>query len=345
MMVLLAAMLGYPAFMAGQTSVNADLYAAATLLTVAAAEGSDDPGYPLYRSGYAMVLNEQWKEARELFTELAISYPESEFLDDALYWSGYSRTQSDELTEAIEAYGRLIHDFPTSQYYDDAIADMMEAQTRLQIEQLSHELEQQGTLLEQGRVKMEQDVERQLQRLTWSRNMFPGMGHVETDPETQLRVDALTALNPDANDVTSFGTLKEVALDQQNPLVLREHAVHIISGANSDLALPVFISLAKSDTNESLCMLSLDYLAQTPGDKSVKALIEIFQQISPRNEELRAHVFYTIAAVGNDQAVDFLSAVAMGNTDMNLRREAVFYLGSIGSEKSRAALQTILKGK
>jgi HEAT repeat protein len=292
-----------------------------------------------------MVLNEQWTKAREFFSELTMTYPESEFCDDALYWTGYSRSQNDELTEAIEAYNQLIDDFPSSQYYDDAIADMTEAQTRLQIEQLSHELEQHGALLEEDRVRMERDVERQLQRLTWSRNMFPGMGHAEADPETQLRVDALTALNPDANDMASFGTLKEIALDQGNPLVLREHAVHIISGADNELALPVFIALAKSDTNKSLCMLSLDYLAQTPGETSVDALIEVFQQVSPNNEELKAHVFYSIAAVGNDQAVDFLSSVAMGNTDMNLRREAVFYLGSIGSEKSRTALQTILRGK
>ena len=112
-----------------------------------------------------------------------------------------------------------------------------------------------------------------------------------------------------------------------------------------ELAFPVFVDLAKSDSSEVIRFISLDYLAQAPGDKSVNALIEVFQAIPPQQAEASARVFYTIAEVGNDDAVDFLSSVARTHSDMTLRREAVFYLGAIGSERSRAALQTILKGR
>ncbi len=309
-------------------------------------ENSDDPGYSLYKSGYRMVLNERWQEARSFFRELSESFPESEYRDDALYWTGYSQFQSNELGEAMDAYNQLIHDFPGSQYYDDAVADLTEAQTRMQIEELSRELGRSARAPEEHWMTQHgQDLERQLKRLTWSREMFPGVDYSRTDPETQLRVDALDALNPDVNDKTSFATLKEVALDHSNPIVLREHAIHVISGADAELALPVFISLAREDTNESVRLLSLDYLAQAPGEKSVNALIEVFEQIPPQQSELSAHVFYTIAAVGNDQAVDFLASVARAHSDLTLRREAVFYLGAIGSEKSRMVLQSILKGK
>jgi HEAT repeat protein len=189
------------------------------------------------------------------------------------------------------------------------------------------------------------DLERQLKRLTWSRHGFHEEEDYTPDPETQLRVDALNALNPDAGDMKSFETLREVALDQGNPVVLRQHAVHIIAGAESDAALPVFVALAKNDTNETMRLISLDYLAQAPGDKSVDALIEVFHTIPPQQAEISARVFYTIAEVGNDKAVDFLSTVARTHNDLTLRREAVFYLGAIGSERSRAALQTILRGR
>jgi len=316
-------------------------HASATLMH----EGDDDPGYSLYKSGYGMVLNERWDEARSLFQELEETFPESEYCDDALYWTGYSQFQSNQPDAAMQAYTRLIHEFPGSQYYDDAIADLTETQTRIEIEGLSRELERSGSMEGHLMSQHMRDVERQLKRLTWSRNAFPGAEYSETDPETQLRVDALNALNPDANDGASFVTLKEVALDQSNPVVLRTQAVHVLSEADVDLCLPVLVTLAKEDTNESLRLLSLDYLAQVPGEKSVGALIDVFQQIPQEQGELSAHVFYTIAAVGNDQAVDFLSKVARTHSDMTLRREAVFYLGSIGSEKSRTALQTILKGK
>ncbi|MER3523613.1 MAG: hypothetical protein C4326_05965 [Ignavibacteria bacterium] len=54
---------------------------------------------------------------------------------------------------------------------------------------------------------------------------------------------------------------------------------------------------------------------------------------------------YAIAEIGNEKAVDFLASVARTHERVELRSDAVYYLGSIGSEKSRAALLRILKGK
>jgi HEAT repeat protein len=56
-------------------------------------------------------------------------------------------------------------------------------------------------------------------------------------------------------------------------------------------------------------------------------------------------LFYSIAEVGNDKAVDFLTNVALTHENYDLRTNAVYYLGSIGSEKARASLYRILKGQ
>jgi len=137
-------------------------------------ESDDDPGYALYKSGYNMVMNEQWQEARSIFQELARSFPESQYRDDALYWFGYCGSQTNELSDAIDAYNQLIHEFPGSQYYDDAVADLTAVQTEMQIEQLSRELERSGALLDDRRMTLhERDIERQLKRLTWNRHVFP----------------------------------------------------------------------------------------------------------------------------------------------------------------------------
>ena len=56
-------------------------------------------------------------------------------------------------------------------------------------------------------------------------------------------------------------------------------------------------------------------------------------------------VLYTIADVGNDKAVDFLSTVARSHQNYELRTDAVYYLGTIGGEKARAALYQILRSK
>jgi tetratricopeptide (TPR) repeat protein len=308
-------------------------------------ENSDDPGYTLFRTGYNMVMNEQWEEAHRAFQELATTFPESEYCDDALYWSGYVWFQNEDLGEAIDAYNRLIHEYPSSQYYDDAVADMTEAEMRRQVDQISQELQRSvATPHAQGMQRHLMDLQLQLERLTWNHSLLSNEEQ-ELDPETQLRVDALNALSPEAGDLESIETLKEVALDKGNPVALRQHAVHILASTDEEQSFPVFVTLARDDTNQVLRVLSVDYLAMAPAEKSVGALIDVFQAIPPREAELSARVFYTIAEVGNDQAVDFLSGVARTHKDIALRREAIFYLGAIGSERSRAALHTILRGR
>jgi len=62
-------------------------------------------------------------------------------------------------------------------------------------------------------------------------------------------------------------------------------------------------------------------------------------------KDQRETIFYTIADIGNDKAVDFLINVARDNKDYELRSQAIYYLGNIGGEKARVALYDILKDK
>lgn len=64
-----------------------------------------------------------------------------------------------------------------------------------------------------------------------------------------------------------------------------------------------------------------------------------------RRKYQRQIIFYNIAEIGNDKAIDFLANVARINKDYELRRDAIYYLGSIGSEKARSILYEILKSK
>jgi HEAT repeat protein len=80
-------------------------------------------------------------------------------------------------------------------------------------------------------------------------------------------------------------------------------------------------------------------------NRSVETLIELFYAIPDSRAEQRGNVFYSIAEVGNDRAVDFLAKIAQSRGKYDLRSDAVYYLGSIGSERARTALYEILKEK
>ena len=74
-------------------------------------------------------------------------------------------------------------------------------------------------------------------------------------------------------------------------------------------------------------------------------LVDLFNAIPKDRTEQVQTIFYSIAEVGNDKAVDFLTTIGLGYDDYELRRDAVYYLGNIGGERARAALYEILRGK
>ena len=312
------------------------------VLLFAMSEGGDDPGYDLYKSGYRMILQEQWEEAFQQFRELEERHSESRYIDDALYWKAYSLARRDYVPEAIDAYRALLDRFPDSEYFDDAVADVTELETRTEIDALRAELEDRHHWMGAELDEKELQLARQYQRLTW-RYRTHETERPRVDPETQVRIEALHALDPGADDEESIRIISEVVTTRTNPTALRVNAMHLLGSAGEE-TLPVLVSVAKNDTGE-VRSIALAYIAEAPSEKSVDALIEVFHTIPESDDETAARVFYSIAEVGNDSAVDFLATVARTHGDLNLRRDAVYYLGAIGSDRARSALRVILQGK
>lgn len=167
------------------------------------------------------------------------------------------------------------------------------------------------------------------------------------DQDTQLKIEALYALGEAKKSQKSFQTLKEIALDQKQSIALREAALDVLSEFKKHDVAPVFLAIAKNDTSQRLQNAAVDCLTEYLNDKNklVETLIELFNTIPKNRSSQREMIFYAIAEVGNDKAVDFLTSMAKTNDNYELRREAIYYLGSIGSEKAQSALQDILRGK
>lgn len=169
----------------------------------------------------------------------------------------------------------------------------------------------------------------------------------KADPETELKIEALYAIGNGKEDDKSFQTLKNVALDFKQSLRLRQAALDALSDFKKFDLMPVYLEIAKHDTAEEMQNLAIDFISSNTKDKnkSVSTLIDLFNAIPHNQLEQKRTIFYFIADVGNDRAVDFLAGIARANDDYDLRREAVYYLGSIGGDKARSALYEILSGK
>ncbi len=332
-------------------------------------EKKDDPGYASYKKGYDFVLDEEWQKAIKQFAEMMKSFPKSNYYDDAMYWTAYAYKHTDE-DKARELYEKFIKKYPNSKYYDDAVADLSEVDGTFVFStsgDSNHVVVKTGpgnsyvigtgtsyNLAKQQMKYSERMLRSQIDRLrapvamTIPRVAFtplPSMGTL--DKETQLRMDALNALGDRKEDEMAFNALKAVAVDASQHRQLRFAAMEIMLDFKKHDPLPVLLEVAKKDTNQEIQNRAIDYIGMLSGNKnrSIETLSELFNAIPKYRMEQLQTVLNSIAEIGNEKAVDFLSKIAQNHESFDLRREAVFHLGSIGNDKAREALFEIMTGK
>jgi len=331
-------------------------------------DNQEDPGYATYKEGYKLILDEQWAVARKKFADVISKYPKSEYIDDAEYWSAYAMKHINR-KKAAEEYDRFVKEHPSSNYYDDAVADLanLAVDDNIPPNSLISGSDKIFTIKTPRGVNVRapmpnmRALQHNLRRMERGlRAMPPHMAtpaiapmpsmnpfvEEKLDPGTRLKMDALYALGQ-KEDEKAYQTLKEVALDQKQPRPLREAAIQSLSDFRKFDVLPVYMEIAKKDTNEEVQNSAIEYIGQLGKDKnkSVETLAELFSTVPRQRTGQLETILFTVADIGNDKAVDFLTKVARTHENYDLRTDAVYYLGNIGGDKARAALYDILKGK
>jgi tetratricopeptide (TPR) repeat protein len=318
----------------------------------------NDPGYELYREGYKLILSEHWDRAQLVLDELIVRYPRSDYVDDAYYWSAYALRHVNRETSA-KLYREFILKHPESSYYDDAVADLNELESVVIVRSskgptlsiLKEEIDSYTFVIAPSIKKLEREVRRadRAYRRVGVRVGPEGAWTVvrideDLDQDTRLKMEALYALGDAQEDEESFTTLRGVALDLKQPQPLREAAMESLSGFERFDVATVFVEIAKNDTSPAVQSYAIDYIGELgeDGNEKVSILIDLFGSVPKERTDQRQTIFFTIADVGNDKAIDFLSSVATSKEDYDLRREAVYYLGSIGGVRARKALLQIL---
>jgi hypothetical protein len=347
------------------------LVAAASPAPEFAPENPDDPAYTAYRQGYNLILEEKWEAARKKLLQVIEKYPQSSYVDDAQYWIAYSYRGTSR-PKAISLYRLFLEHYAGSSYYDDAVADLNQLQLQEALANLPQPPGAPDTHLEfmvQTRMPEEmRRLEHQVQQLqTVSRRKFErrivvpsfkgdslieinmpalrfSFGMENIPPKLRVRVDALRALSEAREDPKTFHTLRAVAIDQRQPIPLRETAMESLTGFTKFDVGAVYIEIALKDTNEEVQAASVEYLARAGRDKgkSLESLIELFNTMPPVRTRQLGTTLFAIAEIGDERATDFLIRVAHSHQNYELRSDAVYYLGNLGTEKARQALQQIL---
>jgi HEAT repeat protein len=308
-------------------------------------ESPQNSGYRLYRQGYVLVLDNHWAAARAKFAELLRSIPGSVYRDDAEYWSAYALMHLDQ-RKALDAYRAFLRKYRESPYMPDAVADLAQLEM---LQNMGGEDDLERPL---------RDLEHHLRIVTERALRIPQILHPPPPPKvalddtnldqaTRLRIEAVAALSETKEDDSCFAMLRHLAENSGEARPVRFVAMNSLSGLRKHDPLPVFVRIARSDTSMEIQLSAISLIRLGRGDRNrkVESLEEIFRKIPEDRLRQRIAALYAIAEVGNDRAVDFLAQVARENSSVDLRSDAIFYLGNIGTARARAALFQILRGE
>ncbi len=374
MAVLAAA--AFPASLSGQ---EASAAAASPVAFATHPPEPDDPAYELYRQGYSHALSEEWEKARKAFSELQQRYPGSAYADDAAYWTAVSWKRSDR-ERAAKLYRALLREYPRSPYIDDAVADLRILEVEHELARIPRPP---ATLIEQEdiRIRMPRELERlqkefqrqqeQMkqqhftlqQRLTvisegetllvrapspFSRPLPTYVPHL--DPDVRTRLEALRVLTDAGDHKETSRALRAVALDRRQPVPVRITAVYSLGRFANPENATTLLEVARADSSEEVQRTAIEIFARSATNKQRAAdeLISLFNRLDTgkgAKDPRLGTTLYSIAAVGDERATDFLADVARSHRDQDLRSSAVFYLGTMGTEHSRAALIRVLRGE
>ena len=338
--------------------------------------GEDDPAYKIYKDGYDLVLDEQWQAASVKFNQVVQQYPNSRYVEDAQFWTAYALAHSKQHPQkAVGAYSAFLARYPASKYIDEVIADLAEIRGNYAIVQNRQEPSfhrsvtisitdsvgpdsDEILVIDSGGERIIRDsVLLHLKDITHSIQIdAKRIGEIATII-TKIENDTIAGSglditrpvrifrSPEANK-KSYRALKSVLLDSRQPRQRRVAALSSLSDMKKINVVPVLLDVIRLDTCPEIQVIALDHIRERIKDKerTVTVLEDLFRSLPKGRMGQRQMIFYSIASIGNDHAVDFLAAIARSHRDSDMRGEAIYYLGSIGSEKARNVLSQILQG-
>jgi len=300
----------------------------------------DDPGQAIYKKGYSAILAKKWDEARKQFMSLVKTYPTSKYVDAAEYWTAYSYAQTDQ-EKAVDLYQRFIEQYSESQYFNDAVADYEKLTLR---DKGAPVLAPMPPPAPKAAAGMPVGVARPVPSPAPAVWVAPARssGKKGIDPAVQLKMDAIHALGSNPEDPQAYETVKAIALDQKQPLELRETALHTVVRFKDHDPVEVLLGVAASGEVQlrTAAIYGIGNSADKGDDRAVKAL-RAYALDGKQAREIREASLVALFRIDEAGMFETLTSIARSDPDRSLRVQAVYMIGQHGQENPAEALKIL----
>jgi TolA-binding protein len=170
------------------------------------------------------------------------------------------------------------------------------------------------------------------------------LGIVRNSPNPKARRDAIFWLGQSRGDNdtivdTIVSLLPSLSEDDS------EAVAYTLSRIRGDKSLNALAAIARDKSkSEKARTNSIFWIGQTRAANRIGLLEDIYKN-SMDNSRIRQQVMYALSRTGEPQAVTVMGNVASTDPDIEVRKQAVFWLGQSRSPEANQALENLLRKK
>lgn len=268
-----------------------------------------EPADSLYRAARALLNQENYRRAAELFRQIHSRYPRSAYAAQALYYQAfalYREGGDSDLRAAQEALSRL-----QRQYGEAQIAQREAASLLARV---------QGELGRRGYAEAAEAVAERARGVATA---------TQRDVcEDEVRLAALNALLHMSAEqaLPILKRILERREDDECSVIMRRKAVFLVAQHVDEETVDILLDIVSNDPDREVRSQAVFWLSQVPGERTVAALEEILLRSDDR--ELQERAIFALSQHSSEQASRILRDYAMQEgAPVELRDKAIFWIG------------------
>jgi len=267
------------------------------------------------------------EQARELARQIRVNVGVNRGGDD--YRSGQSAIDRRDYDQAVKRFDRVINDKSTR-------ADGAMYWKAYSLYKLGRKPDAQTVLA---------DLEKQFPQSRWLNDARALAAEVrastgqptspESESDEELKLLAMNSLMQQDAD-RAIPLLEKLLADPKNSPNLKGRAIFVLAQSKSPKARQIVLQYAKGGTNPDAQLRAIEYLGTFRSDESSQALSDVYA--STTDPVVKRTVIRGLMVA---RAKDRLVQIAKSDQDVNMRREAIQYLG--GMQAAEVDLAEIYK--
>jgi HEAT repeat protein len=255
----------------------------------------------VYQQGYAAVLDENWKAAKDAFELVVRAYSDSNAAEGARYWLCYVREKLGESPESIfQCNQDFVHSYPNSSWANDARSNMIRIGKQL------------------------------------ARSGKPEYGEIvkglQASQDEEVQLAALFALQDNHSDEAYQATVR--LYGRSSSEMVRRKAVYILSTFHTPQVVSKLNEIAHRDPSEKARTDATYALAQIGGNQASAALLELSKQHG--DPEVQRAASNSLART--DLSASALIQAARDESQPERAKDALIGLARVGGKEADETL-------